>query len=128
MKNVAIIYNDAKNSSAIEYVEGVIKDIFVGYINIEHYFLDQLDKNQLIIADAVLLHGEKLLYHVQPHLAEMDNLIVLSRSISEKHLSEIMCIPKDTDVLVVNDTFDSTMDVLYTLYGLGVHFNLIPYE
>ena len=128
MKKVAIIYNDAKNSNAIEYVERVIKDIFAGYINIEHYFLDELDRGQLVIADAVLLHGEKLLYHVQPHLAEMDNLIVLSRSISEKNLSKIMCIPKDTDVLVVNDTFDSTMDVLYTLYGLGVHFNLIPYE
>ncbi len=128
MKNVAIIYNDAKNSSAIEYVERVIKDIFGGYISLEHYFLDELDKNQFIIADAVLLHGEKLLYHVQPHLAKMDNLIVLSRSISEKYLSEIMCIPKDTDVLVVNDTVDSTMDVLYTLYGLGVHFNLIPYD
>lgn len=128
MKEVAIIYTDTRNSNAIDYIEGSLKDIFSNYINLKHYFLNHLDDNFIISADVVLLNGEKLLYTAQPHLLRTDNIIVLNRSIIKNGLDKLLQIPKDADVLVVNDTPETTLDLLYMLYGLGIHFNLIPFD
>lgn len=128
MKEVAIIYTDTRNGNAIDYIEGSLKDIFADHIRLKRYFLDQLDKGCLISADAVLLNGEKLLYTAQPYLSRTDNIVVLNRSIIKNNLDKLMAIPKDADVLVVNDTPETTLDLLYMLYELGIHFNLIPFD
>lgn len=128
MKEVAIIYTDTRNGNAIDYIEGSLKDIFADHIRLKRYFLNQLDKGCLISADAVLLNGEKLLYTAQPYLSRTDNIVVLNRSIIKNNLDKLMAIPKDADVLVVNDTPKTTLDLLYMLYGLGIHFNLIPFD
>lgn len=128
MKEVAIIYTDTRNGNAIDYIEGSLKDIFADHIRLKRYFLNQLDKGCLISADAVLLNGEKLLYTAQPYLSRTDNIVVLNRSIIKNNLDKLMAIPKDADMLVVNDTPKTTLDLLYMLYGLGIHFNLIPFD
>lgn len=129
MKQIAIVYGNEENIEGINYIEGTLNEIFRDYINITRYYLVKLTENQIISADVILLNGEKLLHAIKPHVAETSNLIVLTKSINKSHLPELLRIPKGTDVLLVNDTPNSTMDTLLLFYKLGIlHFNLIPYD
>ena len=51
------------------------------------------------------------------------------RSLVKKHLGEVSKIPDNTDVLVVNDTYKTSVETLCSLYELGIsHLNLIPFD
>ncbi|MGN0734445.1 MAG: sigma 54-interacting transcriptional regulator [Anaerovoracaceae bacterium] len=129
MKKIAIVYNNMENRSAMTHIEQEIEKVFAGEITLEHYYLDQLKSGDKIVADAILLNGQQLLTTVRPYIQETRNLIVLTRSISKKHLTELLQIPKNENVLLVNDSEISTMETLYMFYELGIfHFNLIPFN
>ncbi|MDD7601425.1 MAG: sigma 54-interacting transcriptional regulator [Firmicutes bacterium] len=129
MKKISIIYSNPDNREAMRYIEQQIQKIFEGFVTVEPCYFDQLQPGDKIHADALLLNGKQLLTRIRPYIEESGNLIVLTRSISRKHLPELLQIPKNEDVLLVNDTPESTMETLYMFYELGIfHFNLIPYR
>lgn len=129
MKKIAIVYNNMDNSSAITHIEQEIEKVFAGEVILDHYYIDQMKAGDHITADAILLNGQQLLTTVRPYIQETKNMIVLTRSISKKHLTELLQIPKNENVLLVNDSEVSTMETLYMFYELGIfHFNLIPFN
>lgn len=129
MKKIAIVYNNMDNSSAITHIEQEIEKVFAGEVMLDHYYIDQMKAGDHITADAILLNGQQLLTTVRPYIQETKNMIVLTRSISKKHLTELLQIPKNENVLLVNDSEVSTMETLYMFYELGIfHFNLIPFN
>lgn len=129
MKTIAVVYNNMDNRSAMAHIEQEIEKVFAGEIILQHYYQDQLRAGDKITADAVLLNGQQLLTAVRPFIKDTGNLIVLTRSISKKHLTELLQIPRNENVLLVNDSELSTMETLYMFYELGIfHFNLIPFK
>lgn len=129
MKKVAIIYRNQDNSDAIDHMKKNLTRVFEDYIYVENYFLDGLAKDEIIEADAYLVSNENMLYPLKKHISNFYKVILINRSINKKYLSAILEIEKDTDVLVVNDSYESTIQTTYTFYELGIsHVNFIPYD
>lgn len=129
MKKVALIYKNRENQEVITYLENALYHIFEGYIEIKSYFISELLPNEQIEADAYLMVYEDMIYQLKNHISNFYKLILLGRSIRKEFLHAMLEIPKDTEVFIVNDTYETTIQTTYTLYELGIsHLNLIPYD
>ena len=95
MKKIAIVYNNMENRSAMTHIEQEIEKVFANEVTLENYYIDQLKEGDKITADAILLNGQQLLTAVRPYIEETRSLIVLTRSISKKHLTELLQIPRN---------------------------------
>jgi len=129
MKKVAIFYRDRKNSHAISYIENNLYSVFKDYITVENYYLNELQKGEIVKADAYLVLYENMLYYLTNHIKEFSKVIIIQRSIQKSRLKEILSIPTGSDVLVINDSKESTLQTVYMIYELGIsHLNLLPYD
>lgn len=129
MKKVAVIYNNSDNQEVIKYLKDNLERIFENYITVENYYLSELDANIKIDADAYIITHETMLYSLKDRITNYNNIVTMYRSIKKQHLHEIFQIPEDTNVLVVNDTYETTVQTLCSLYELGMnHINLVPFD
>lgn len=129
MKKVAIIYRTSENQEVIDFLKDSLERIFENYIFVENYYLTELTNNSIIDADAYLLTEERMIYPLKKHVTNYNNIIIMNRSINKSHLEEVRLIPKGTDVLVVNDAYESAIQTLCSLYELGItHINLVPFD
>lgn len=129
MKKVAVIYNNPDNQEVIKYLKDNLERIFENYITVENYYLSELGENVKIDADAYIITHETMLYPIKERITNYNNVITMYRSIKKQHLYEVSQIPKDTNVLVVNDIYETAMETLCSLYELGMnHINLVPYD
>ena len=116
MKKVAIFYRDRKNSHAISYIENNLYSVFKDYITVENYYLNELQKGEIVKADAYLVLYENMLYYLTNHIKEFSKVIIIQRSIQKSRLKEILSIPTGSDVLVINDSKESTIQTVYMIY------------
>ena len=129
MKQVAIFYRDRENQPAIRYIENNLLNVLGDYIQITNYYLDEMPPHQLISADAYLVCYEEMLRFLPNHIDDFSKVIVITRSIQKKYLKPLANIPKGSNVLLVNDSRESTLQTIYMIYELGIgHLNLIPYD
>ena len=129
MKKVAIIYRTRDNQEAINYLKNTLENIFENYIFVENYYLTDLVANIKIMADAYILTDEIMLYPLKEYITNCNNIIIMYRSLNKKNLIKISKISKDTDVLIVNDTYESSVQTLCALYESGMsHINLFPFD
>ena len=128
-KTIAIIYDSCTNLPAIEHNQNTLEDLFEGCVHTVNYYFDQLEDDVILDGDAFLLSNASLLASLRPHIPDFKKIILMKRSIQKAAMSLIMDIPKGSDVLVVNDSFDSSVHTAHALYELGIgHLNLIPYN
>ena len=124
-----MIYNNRENWSVIEYLKAHLESIFENYVQVSNVFLNELDEHEIIEGDIYLVLFKYMIYPLKKHIKNLDNVVVMTRDINKKYITEIRNIPNNTDVLVVNDSFESTIQTTNTLYELGItHINLISYE
>lgn len=129
MKKVAVIYNNSDNQEVIRYLKENLEKIFENYIVVENYYLSELDAGVKIDADAYIITHETMLYPLKERVANYNNIVTMYRSISKRHIHEISEIPNGTNVLMVNDSYETAVQTLCSLYELGMsHVNLIPYD
>ena len=129
MKKVAIFYRDRVNTNAIEYIRNNLYNVFNDYICVKNYFLSELEKDEIVNADAFLVLYEEMLYSLTNHINDFSKVIIINRSIQKIRLNSILNIPSGTDVLVINDSKESTLQTVYMIYKLGIsHLNLMPYD
>ena len=129
MKTVAIIYRNRSNADAIEHLRQNVIRVFGSYIQVENYFLNEIPADEMLEADAFVVVNEDMLYPLKKHINNFYKVILMNRSINRKYITEILDLPRDTDVLVVNDSYESTIQTTYAFYELGIsHVNFIPYD
>ncbi len=129
MKTVAIIYRNRDNAEAIEHLRQNVIRVFGSYIQVENYFLNEIPADEMLEADAFVVVNEDMLYPLKKHINNFYKVILMNRSINRKYITEILDLPRDTDVLVVNDSYESTIQTTYAFYELGIsHVNFIPYD
>lgn len=131
MKTISVIYRNRGNYPAIESLKANLEFIFENYVRIENVYLDDLDDNEIIESDIFLIVMEPMINLLKKHILDLDfdKVVVMTRGIEKKYISEIQKIPSDTDVLVVDDSYESTIQVIYELYRLGIsNANLIAYD
>ena len=128
MKKIEIVYRDEQNEAAIQKLNQIVEEIFHGYAKIEVCYANQLTSLSRIHADAYLVIDRSLLLSLRDHTDELKNVVMMERGISKSKLKEMLEIPKNTRVLVVNDTQANAEEMTYMLYELGIgHLQLIPY-
>lgn len=129
MKKIEVVYRNRFNMDAILYLEGILKKIFEEYVEIENCFVDELSNDSQVNADAYIVIDKKLLPELKKHIFIFKNAVIMTRSARKEHLPKILKIPKNTDVLIVNDTLQSAEEMVYMFYELGIgHVNFIPYD
>ena len=129
MKKVAVIYRTSDNQEVIKYLKDSLESIFENYIIVENYYLQELTGSFKIDADAYILTEETMLYPLKERITNYNNIIFMYRSIRKKQLDEVSQIPKGTNVLVINDTYETAVQTLCSLYELGIsHINLVPFD
>ncbi len=129
MKRVAVIYYNNFNQEVIKYLKDKLEEIFKGYIAVENYYLSELAPDTKIDADAYISTNDTMLYSLKNRITNYTNIVIMHRSIKKQGLHEILQIPKDTNVLLVNDTYATAVETLCSLYELGInHINLLPFD
>lgn len=129
MKKIALIYRNRENMDAIYHLEEVVESIFGNYANIENYYANELSDRDSIRADVYVLVDRSILANLRTHTTSFKNIVILTRSIRKDNLSKIMEIPKNEDVLIVNDVVERTIETASMLYELGIgHLKFIIYN
>ena len=129
MKKIALVYRNRENMEAIYHLEEEIEGIFGDYTAIDNYYADELAAGLRINADVYVLVDRSVLAYLRTHTSSFKNIVILTRSIRKENLSSIMKIPKNEDVLIVNDTPERAIETASMLYELGIgHLNFVVYD
>ena len=127
MKSIAVVTDS--NSSLAAFMKRNLEEIYSGFVNINNYYLNTLKEDDRIEEDLVLVMVRDRVLKLKNHVKNIKDIVVVNRTIKEKEVYKIFSIPEGMDVLVVNDSEETTMQTLALFYELGInHLNLIPYE
>lgn len=128
MKNVCLVFNNRENFAVCDLLLRNLKYVLGDCIEARICFLEELNYEALIDADLFVVLYEDRVYAMKDYTSSLDKVIVMGRTIQRQFLPEVFSIPEGTNVLVVNDSRESTLQVTNNLYELGLnHLNLIPY-
>ena len=128
MKEIAVVVSKKSSISLANTIKQDLIEVFDDYININIYVLDTMNKADEIKADAILTMISSLVPDVKNYVKDIKKIIAVTRTISKEAMDKIYDIPKNSNVLVVNDTLETTYETVTLLYQLGVNsLNFIPY-
>lgn len=129
MKQVIILYRNNTNMNAIDFIKSDLEEVFAQHISFTNYFLSDLMPDEVLTADAFLVLDEGILQDVTTHVSDFSKIIKINRSPAQEALHQVSEIPANTNVLVVNDSYESSLDTTYSFYDVGIsHINMIPYD
>lgn len=129
MKQAIILYQNEENSKAISFIKKNFEEIFGQYISFTNAYLTHLAPDAILRADAILVRDESILQDVKAHVDDFSKIIKISRSPAREALNQISSIPAGSNVLLVNDSYESALNTIYAFYEIGVsHINFIPYD
>ena len=88
-----------------------------------------MENNSIIEDDVVLFMIKEKALECENHILNKENIIVIERTLDGSEIYKIFTLPKNTKVLVVNDTKETTLEMVSLLYNIGINnLQLIPYE
>lgn len=129
MKTAIILYQNDKNQEVIDFLKKSFEEVFDQYITFTNVFLNRLEPRTTLTADAYLVWESGILQDVKDLVDDFSKVIMVTRSPARESLNMISAIPAGTNVLLVNDSYETALDTVYAFYEIGVsHINLIPYD
>ncbi|WP_432661888.1 sigma 54-interacting transcriptional regulator [Wukongibacter baidiensis] len=133
MKSIGIVSDSKLKNNRINPVGKTlaqnIKDVFDTKVIVRNYYIDQLTDHDVIEDDLVLVMAGSRANIIKDYVINPANIIVVRRTFLKSGVEPLYAIPKDTDVLVVNDNIETVLESVSALYHMGVtHINLIPFE
>ena len=129
MKNVIIIYRNSDNKNAIQFINSDLEEIFGEYISFTNYYLCDAKDGEILKADAFLVLDENSFESAKERVDDFSKIIKLNRSPDSSALQKIARIPPGSSVLVVNDSYETSLSTIYSFYEVGIgHINMTPYD
>lgn len=129
MKHVSIIFRNKSNENAINFIKANLEEIFEQYIIFTNYFLTDLEPGEKLDADAFLALGDSVIDDLNEHIDNFSKVIKINRSPDRESLKAISKIPVGSTALIVNDTYESSLDATRSFYEVGIgHINMVPYD
>jgi transcriptional regulator with PAS, ATPase and Fis domain len=129
VKTISVVYRNRENLPAIIHLQESLEFIFENYVQVKNVFLDELEDDEIIEGDVYLVIFEKMLSTMKNHIRNFNKIVIMTRGIVKKNILEIQKIPPNTNVLVVNDCYESTMQTAFELNCLGLSYiNFIPFD
>jgi transcriptional regulator with PAS, ATPase and Fis domain len=127
MKTIGILTLVPSNLS--EFIQSNLENVFTGYVTINKYYLSYFNPSDIITDDIVVVTAQSHAMKAQNYISSGSRIIVLRRTLPNSEIYKIAAIPKGTNVLVVNDSPETTSEVVAFLYQIGItHLNFIPYD
>lgn len=127
MKTIGILTLFPSNLN--EFIQNNLDKVFAGHVTIHSYYLSHLKTGDIITDDVVVVTAQSHAMKAQYYISDNSRIIILRRTLPNQEIYKITAIPKSTNVLVVNDSPETTSEAIAFLYQLGItHLNLIPYD
>lgn len=128
MKTIYITFNSREKADTWSYLYENLKAVFENYVSVKICFLDEALPADLIDGDLFLVLYRNRVYSMKEYVSSLDKVIVMSRTVQSQYLETLYQLPEGTQLLVVNDSQESTIQAANNLYALGLnHLNLVPY-
>ena len=106
-----------------------LKNVFADKIDIDSYSNDFNEIQETIKADLYISSIPSIYHKAIDVIPKNSKVITPTTTITKSAYDQILEIPEGTTVLLVNDTFVSTMETINLLYNLGLdHLKYIPYH
>ncbi len=125
-KQIAIV---AKSLETLDILRKQLHDYFNPYCGISSYLLDDLS-GEINHVDMVLLSSKSddIFQVAKQYIPEQTPVWVINRLFEPKKLKWLMQIPSGTEVLVINNLYDTCNEVIQTLLEANMnHLRYIPY-
>ena len=128
MKTIYIVFNNREKVDVCTNLFEDLRFVFEDFVDLKLCFLDEIAPGGIPDGDLFLVLYKERVYPMKEYISSLDKVIVMARTFERRYLDEVYAIPAGTDVLVVNDSKESTFQATNSLYELGLnHLNLIPY-
>ena len=128
MRTIYIVFNNRDKVDTCTNLFDDLKFVFEEYVNVKICFLDEIRKGDIDDGDLYLVLYKERVYPMKQYISSIDKVIVMARTFERKYLDEVYSLQAGTDVLVVSDSEESTIQTTNSLYELGLnHLNLVPY-
>jgi len=112
-----------------DFIQSNLEEVFKDYVIINNYYLSYLTPGDIITDDVVVVTAQSHAMTAQNYISPNSRIIVLRRTLPSSEIYKITAIPKSANVLVVNDSLETTSDAVAFLYQIGItHLNLIPHD
>ncbi|MDD4569073.1 MAG: PAS domain-containing protein, partial [Tepidanaerobacteraceae bacterium] len=117
------------NSKARDEVYAQLNDLFGSEIKIQSLCTTDLKPDVLIDDDLILITAPVVKDMIQPFIKEGCKYIIATRNINTKNLKLLFNIPDNADVMVVNNLWENTVEVVKELELIGInHVKFHPYN
>ena len=128
MKTIYIVFNNRQKTETCMNLFDDLRFVFEGFANVKICFLDEIEPGDIDDGDLYLVLYKDRVYPMREYISSLDKVMVMARTFERKYLDEVYALASGTEVLVVNDSRESTIQTTNSLYELGLnHLNLIPY-
>ena len=129
MKHVIIIFRNHDNQNVIRFISNNLEETFGEHVAFTHYFLCDANPDEKLKADAYLVLEDSVFESVRARVDDFSRVIKINRSPDSSALQKISRIPPGSNVLVVNDSYDTSLSTIYSFYEVGIgHINMTPYD
>lgn len=127
MKKSVALVNDSRKD-LIDFLENNLKLVFGDSININRYFINEINDNDLINDDVILVMSVERLDKIINNILYKKKVIVVRRTFREDKIYNLLSLPQGTNVLIVNDSDETTLETISLFYKIGVtNIRPIPY-
>ncbi|MDD2482637.1 MAG: sigma 54-interacting transcriptional regulator, partial [Lutispora sp.] len=99
-----------------------LEKIFGEYAEVQHYCLEDDFNFDINNALVVLSSPQVIDKRIQTLINDGMDYVVARRVINHRYISELLSLPKATEVLLVNDLPESTYQAITQLHALGVNY------
>ncbi len=128
MKTIYLIFNDREKSDVSTSLLEDLNFVFGGFVKIKVCFLSETAAGDIDDGDVFIVLYEDRVHSMSEYISSLDKVIAMTRTVRREFLPEVFAIPEGTEVLVINDTDESTLQTANNLYALGLNkLRLIPY-
>ncbi|KYO69169.1 sigma 54-interacting transcriptional regulator [Thermovenabulum gondwanense] len=124
MKSITLI---TKGKNTCEALERQLKDLIGDKVKIRSFYIDGNIKDN--ITDNLIVISSNIIYNeAKKYVNPECPVIIARRSLNYHEIDKLLEIPAGTDVLLVNDLLDTTLETISLLKALGIdHINYFPY-
>ncbi|SCB00222.1 Carbamoyl-phosphate synthase, large subunit [Bacillus mycoides] len=124
--SLTLIAGSSKTTQALqEQLEQLLGD----YVYIKSHAADEGIPQSL--EDTIILYSSASVYDQTKGMYSVnaEKIIVGKRTVHHEYIDKLLRIPEDSSVLVVNDNDDATINLIESLYQLGInHIQFIPFR
>ncbi|HHV18820.1 MAG TPA: sigma 54-interacting transcriptional regulator [Thermoanaerobacterales bacterium] len=117
------------NIKARDEAYAQLNDLFGSEIKIRSLCTTDLNYEAMIDDDLILITAPVVKDMILPYIKKGCKYIIATRNINTKNLKLLFDIPDNTDVLVINNLWENTVEVVEELELIGInHLNFHPYN